>query len=190
MSNPGEHFVADLKTANQIALDLGVQFRSLVFPRNQVLDEFLPLLTKFGIQVYRGNPRHWLYRDGHTTPGGIAGRAMRFADSWIPMTGAHISYAEVVNGLTNVPASLFLRPWARRLSAFEPLRLIRLKQAMTMAARSGGIFHLWWHPHNFGVNLEQNLIVLELLLQHYQTLEVLYGMRSSSMGDFAQMETV
>lgn len=184
-----EQFTADLASAKEIASDMGVQTRSLVFPRNQVLKEFLSILTKAGIQVYRGNPEHWLYQDGHTTPGGIAGRAMRFADSWVPMTGAHTAHAEVANGLTNVPASLFLRPWTRRLSTLEPLRLARLKQSMTTAARAGGICHLWWHPHNFGINMEQNLTVLESLLQHYQTLQDQYGMRSSSMGDFAPTRT-
>ena len=180
-----EQFMADLVSAQAIALDMGVRPRSLVFPRNQVLQDFLPILTKAGIEVYRGNPAHWLYRGGHITPGGTAGRVVRFADSWAPMTGSHTAHAEVTNGLTNVPASLFLRPWTRRLSALESMRLARLKRAMTTAARTGGICHIWWHPHNFGINMEQNLSVLQSLLQHYQILQDRYGMRSLSMGDFA-----
>ena len=182
-----EQFIADLACAQTVASDMGVQYRSLVFPRNQVRKEFVAALAKVGIQVYRGNPDHWLYRDGHFTPSGIAGRAVRLTDAWLPLAGAHVAHAEAVNDLVNVPASLFLRPWSRWLAALEPLRLARLKQAMTTAARSGGICHLWWHPHNFGVNMEQNLAVLESLLQHYLRLQDRYGMRSLTMAAVADL---
>ncbi len=182
-----EQFTADLACAQTIAFDMGVRCRSLVFPRNQIRKEFVDVLAEAGIEVYRGNPDHWLYRDGHDTQSGIAGRVMRFADSWLPLTGMDIAHAAVVGGLVNVPASMFLRPWPRRLAMLEPLRLSRLKQAMTATARSGDIFHLWWHPHNFGVNLEKNLAVLESLLQHFNVLQDRYGMRSLPMGAMADL---
>lgn len=180
-----EQFAADLICAKQMLGELGAQCRSLVFPRNQVKKEFVAELEQAGIMAYRGNPNHWLYRDGHRTPGGMAGRALRFSDSWLPLTGAHTTRPKLENGVVNVPASLFLRPWSRRLDSLESLRLTRLKQAMTRAARSGGVCHLWWHPHNFGINTEQNLKALESLLQHFQGLRDSYGMHSLSMGDIA-----
>jgi peptidoglycan/xylan/chitin deacetylase (PgdA/CDA1 family) len=180
-----EQFIADLECAEFIAADLGVQCRSIVFPRNQIRADFTAALTKARIRIYRGNPDHWLYRDGHSTPGGPAGRAVRFADTWLPLTGTHTGGVACSGGVLNVPASLFLRPWSRRLSALEPLRLTRLKQAMTIAARANELCHLWWHPHNFGVNTEQNLAALESLLQHYLALQDRYGMRSACMADFA-----
>lgn len=178
-----EQFAADLACAQAIASDMGVRCHSLVFPRNQIRSEFVAELAKAEIRVYRGNPDHWLYKGGHFIPGGIAGRAVRFADAWLPLSGMNTVQPEIIGGLVNVPASLFLRPWSRKLAALESLRLARLKQAMTAAARSGGICHLWWHPHNFGVNTEQNLAVLESLLQHYRVLQDRYGMRSLSMRD-------
>jgi hypothetical protein len=50
------------------------------------------------------------------------------------------------------------------------LRLRRIKKAMNEAADNGRIFHLWWHPHNFGKNTKMNLAFLELILRHYHTL--------------------
>jgi hypothetical protein len=176
-----EQFGADLACAKEIGRDMQMQYRSLVFPRNQILQEFIRVSAQSGIGTYRGNPDHWLYRGGSRVPGGASGRAVRFADSWLPISGACTARCKAADGAVNVPASLFLRPWARRLAAFEPLRLARMKQAMTMAACSGGICHLWWHPHNFGVNLEQNLAVLESLLLHYRRLREQYGMRSMEM---------
>ena len=38
---------------------------------------------------------------------------------------------------------------------------------MTFAAKTGSNYHLWWHPHNFGKDLEANLKFLEKILQHY-----------------------
>jgi hypothetical protein len=180
-----EQLAADLVCARHVASDMGVDYRSLVLPRNQVLQEFVAVLVNSGIQVYRGNQDHWLYRNGHFTPGGLAGRAVKLVDSYIPITGAHCTQPIYSNGLTNLPASHFLRPYSRRLDVLEPLRLTRLKQAMTKAARSGMVCHLWWHPHNFGVNVERNIATLESLLQHYLELRNQYGMQSASMGDFA-----
>lgn len=184
-----EQFVADLACAQSVASDMGVRCSSLVFPHNQVRKDFVDELAKAGIHAYRGNPDHWLYHGGHFTPGGIAGRAIRFADAWLPLTGAHVAHVETSdNGPINVPASLFLRPWSSRLTAIESIRLARLKQAMTTAARQGGICHLWWHPHNFGVNMEPNIAVLESLLRHYCILRDQYGMRSLTLAAAAQPE--
>ncbi|MGI0013238.1 MAG: polysaccharide deacetylase family protein [Nitrososphaera sp.] len=183
-----EQFSADLACARQVASEMGVNYRSLVLPRNQVRPEFIDVLTNSGLQVYRGNQDHWLYRNGHFTPGGLAGRAVKLADSYFPLTGAHCTQPIYSNGLTNLPASHFLRPWSRRLAVLEPLRLARLKQAMTEAAGSGRVCHLWWHPHNFGINVEQNIAVLESLLQHYLELKDRYGMHSLSMGDMLDIE--
>jgi hypothetical protein len=85
----------------------------------------------------------------------------------------------------NVPGSQFLYPWSRRHRALLPLRLRRLKQGMALAAREGSTFHLWWHPHNFGVNLDENLAQLEVLLRHYRRLADTHGMQSHCMADFA-----
>lgn len=180
-----EQFSDDLMCARYVASDMGAVYRSLVFPRNQVQPDFVAVLANFGIQVYRGNQDHWLYSGGHSTPAGLAGRAMRLVDSYLPLTGVHCTNPIDSNGLINLPSSNFLRPWSSSLAALEPLRLRRLKYAMTEAARSNTVFHLWWHPHNFGLNIELNLAVLESILDHYIVLKNQYGMQSLCMRDFA-----
>jgi peptidoglycan/xylan/chitin deacetylase (PgdA/CDA1 family) len=178
---------ADLACARNLAAELGVALRSAVLPRNQVLPEYLPALADAGVRVYRGNPDHWLYRRGDKVAGGGAGRIARFADACLPLSGA-ATVAPLNQGrLVNLPASLFLYPWSSSQRALAWPRLARIKRAMTAAARSGGVFHLWWHPHNFGVNLEQNLGLLGELLLHYRYLADTHGMRSRCMGDFAAL---
>lgn len=179
-----EQFAADLACARHIAAEMGVRFRSAVFPRNQIVAPFLAVLPAAGIGVYRGNSRHWLYRNGDAVAGGVAGRAIRFADACLPLSGKGTVREERNGCLVNLPASFFLYPWSGTRSVLPALRMRRLKAAMTAAARTGGVFHLWWHPHNFGVNLEQNLALLDEVLRHYQMLADRYGMQSQCMGDF------
>lgn len=180
-----DQFAADLDCARSISADMGVQLRSVVLPRNQIHEKFLSVLPQAGIQVYRGNAGHWLYRNGDAVAGGIAGRVARFADACIPLSGERTVREQHNGGLVNLPASLFLYPWSARHRALLAMRLHRLKQGMTSAARTGGIFHLWWHPHNFGVNLEENLAQLDVVLRHYHVLADTYGMQTQCMGDFA-----
>ncbi|WP_296949170.1 polysaccharide deacetylase family protein [uncultured Massilia sp.] len=185
-----EQFAADLECAAFVGKDLGVAYKSIVFPRNQVKPEYLPVLRQAGIKVFRGNPSHALYADGHVTPGGVAGRAVRFADSWVSLTGSHVSSPTYDDGLVNVRASQFLRPYSQKLGFLEKLRLHRIKSEMSKAAASNGVFHLWWHPHNFGLETEKNLHTLEEILQHYCRLRDSNGMRSLAMQDFAKVKVV
>jgi len=150
-------FAADLVCACEIGAELGVEYRSFVFPRNQVQEACLAELDKAGYRMFRGNPDHWLYREGHFVVGGYAGRGIRLADAYLPISGNHVARPSAVLGLVDLPASLSLRPWSHRLETLEPIRLMRLKRAMTAAAKADGVFHLWWHPHNFVVNIEENM---------------------------------
>ena len=52
---------------------------------------------------------------------------------------------------------------------------------MTYAAKHGLTYHLWWHPHNFGTNIRENLAFLEKVLVHFHKLSDKYGFRSVSM---------
>jgi peptidoglycan/xylan/chitin deacetylase (PgdA/CDA1 family) len=183
-----EQFAADLAASQAIAAEVGVRQTSIVFPRNQIRPEYKNQLRAAGFSVYRANPAHTLYKSGHRTPLGAIGRVVRLTDSWLPLTGGHVGQPRGEEGLVAVPASLFVRPWSAKGRHFEALKQARLKSAMTAAAKSGGICHLWWHPHNFGTNLEMNLVLLDSLLKHFVQLRDTYGMASASMADFAGVQ--
>jgi hypothetical protein len=82
--------------------------------------------------------------------------------------------------MVDVPASRFLRPW-RGNAILDRLQMARIRSDMTQAAKSGGIFHIWWHPHNFGRNTDENLRNLETILQHYRRLVDQFGMENATM---------
>lgn len=177
-------FAADLDCARDVAAGLGVRLSSLVFPRNQMTQECVQRLPAAGIHVFRGNRDCWLYRDGDAVRGGMLGRAARLADSWLALPDATVRATGT--DPVDVPASLFLRPWSRTLSGIERLRTARLCAAMSAAARTDGVFHLWWHPHNFGLDCERNLALLEVLLEHHGRLREKHGMRSLCLRAFAK----
>jgi hypothetical protein len=87
------------------------------------------------------------------------------------------------NELINIPASRFLRPWSKRLAFLEGLRLSRIKNELTAAAKNQAAYHLWWHPHNFGVNLDKNLEFLERILAHAAALHESNGLQCLNMSE-------
>ena len=181
-----EAFDADLRQAVKIAEEDGVMVSSLVFPRNQIDIQSLEALKKNGIGVYRGNPEHWAYREGETGKT-FWQRVYRFADIYMNLSGAHTTLPRKdAAGLVETKSSMFLRPYSQRFAMLENLKLKRVKNAMQEAAQKGENFHLWWHPHNFGVHLEENLANLEAILRHYHELNKEYGMLSLTMQELGE----
>jgi hypothetical protein len=56
---------------------------------------------------------------------------------------------------------------------------------MREAARKRCIYHLWWHPHNFGRHAHENLMFLTRILEYYNGLREETGMASMNMGELA-----
>lgn len=182
-----EDFRADLEAAQNIAAGWGLKMRSLVFPRNQFNSEYLDVCQAAGLDSYRGNPDSWLYAGRNKNDESLFRRALRIMDAYINISGYHThDRAHAGTGpLFNIAASRFLRPWNRKLRWLEPLRLRRIKRAMRYAAKNRQLFHLWWHPHNFGVNLEENMRFLEDILKYYRELHQQYGFSSVTMSGLA-----
>lgn len=183
-----EAFRADLEAARRIASRRGVELRSLVFPRNQFNENYLAICRELGIVAYRGNQRSWMYRA--TTTAGESGirRAARLADAYLNLSG-HNGHPVASPGDAaplNIPASRLLRPVSARLKPLEALRLRRITREMEHAARHNLIYHLWWHPHNFGADVEASITFLRGVLEQFRKLEQQYGMRSMNMAEIAQ----
>ena len=180
-------FRSDLESAVNIAKQRGISIKSIVFPRNQVNPSYAAALRDAGIVAYRGTQRAWMYSARARDP--APKRAARLLDAYLPVAGDHlIGWDELrdPDGLTCVRASLFLRPWSRRLRRLEPVRIRRLRQAVRHAAQQRKILHLWWHPHNFGVDTDENLAVLRAILDEYETCRVRHGMESLTMAQVAE----
>lgn len=53
------------------------------------------------------------------------------------------------------------------------------------AARHHEVFHLWWDPHNFGVDTDQNMRFLGQVIEEFERLRRNDGMRSLGMAELA-----
>jgi hypothetical protein len=179
-----EAFRADLEAARAAATPLGIKLASIAFPRNQVAPTHLSVCREFGLRAFRGNERVWFHRARSEAEQTHLIRASRLLDSYLPISGAHGHEPALVDGMVNVPASRFLRP-VRKSAVLERVRLRRITSAMETAAQHRKLFHLWWHPHNFGVDLEENLAFLRGILDCFRMLQERYGMRSMTMGQVA-----
>jgi len=176
----------DLGAAIAITRDkIGRTPRSIVFPRNQFDDETVSVCGALGLVAYRGNPHGWAYRARRDHDESPVRRALRLMDAYAPITGSHVRRPTVngTRGPVDVAATRYLRPYTPRLRGLEPLRLRRLRREMQRAARDGLVCHFWWHPHDFGRHLNENLAVLAQLLTCFRDLRERVGMESLTMDE-------
>lgn len=184
-------FRADLDAAQKVAQARGYALRSIVFPRNQYRMSTIGICEQVGICAFRGQPDLPWYAPRRDADQSLLVRGARLADSYVPLS----EFASGVQTETpspgartcaNVPASFFVRPFSRQGAALAPLRTRRILAAMRRAAATGRDIHLWWHPHNFGANLEENLATLDAIGAQYQMLAARYEMKSATMAEVAE----
>ena len=187
LQKTAEEFDADIKAVLKIAAARKVRIDSLVFPRNQINETYLPVLQNNGIHVYRGNPVSWIYKPRTFSAEVPLIRLCRLLDTYIPISGSNTFVVNKVAGtIVNIPASRFLKPYNKNLAWLEKLKLKRIMNEMTYAAKNNELYHLWWHPHNFGVNIQKNLDNQAVLLNHFHFLQKQYGFTNLTMKEAAE----
>jgi peptidoglycan/xylan/chitin deacetylase (PgdA/CDA1 family) len=183
-----DEFDADIKAAVNIAKEKDISINSIVFPRNQINENYLSALKNNGINCFRGNPTSWIYKPRKHSAENIFIRLCRLIDAYLPIFGYNTFVIEKEKGLPiNVPGSRFLKPYNIKLKWLEKWKIKRILNEMTVAAKRKELYHLWWHPHNFGLNTAENIAGLEIILAHYKTLEKKYGFKNCTMKDAAAL---
>lgn len=182
-------FTADLRAATLVAREWGISLKSIAFPRNQIKEDYLEICQGCDFTVFRGNLDVWTHRGTDVCGQTRMRRLTRLVDAYLPILGGktYLEPSRHISGLVNVPSSRFLRPYIPSLRVLDPLRLWRIATEMTIAARRGHCYHLWWHPHNFGIHLEENLNFLSRVLDCFVRLRDRYRMRSSNMVNAAAL---
>ena len=181
-----EQFDSDIASAVKIAKEKNITIKSLVFPRNQWNGEYLSVLFRHGINSYRGNEKGWM----HEADGGgdrLYKRGVRLLDAYFNLSGSNTYNIKSISKEKpyNIPSSRFLRPVSNRLSILEWFRKQRILRAIKKAAINKEIFHLWWHPHNFGINIKKNLDFLEDVLIYFNKMKIEHGMKSLNMEEIS-----
>jgi len=182
-----QDFEKDLEAAKRVASLHDIDLTAIVFPRNQYSPGHLAACRRQGFKAFRGNPRADPYLPRSAANTTRMTRFTRLLDAHVELvaTDELLSHPSEEEGLINIPASRFLRPVSRLERRLSRLRLRRIRAEMTRAAREGADYHLWWHPHNFGMYTEENLALLDAIVAHYQELRSRYGMASMTITEAA-----
>ncbi len=190
-NEPGQtlaQFRADLHSACKAAQRMGIELKSLVFPRNQFNDAYLEVCREHGIVAVRTNPDVWFWRIT-TRDESLYKRIWRGSDAYWPLRSMRNSNRYFPKDLytkdmpLSIPASRVLRPYHPKESFLNTWKLKRILGEMEAAAREDSIYHLWWHPHNFAHHPEENLQLTSDICRHARHL----GLQSLSMGELADM---
>src|SRR5713101_3536304 len=136
-----ERAVAEYVHCVQTAKELGIATTSFVFPRNSVA--YLRELRDAGFTCFR---------DVDELP-------VRFASETLTRLGMicadFVGLAprtiepSLKEGLVSIPGSLLIRcaaDWRKYIP--DSSRLRRLRKGLERVRRSGGVFHVWFHPEN------------------------------------------
>lgn len=179
-----EQFRQDLQATQKIAQEkFGVRMKSLVFPRNHVNELYLGICLEEGYEFVRGNPKNWFWQE--TQHEGWSKKWFRSADCFFEF-GEKTSYPiDEIRYFEKepimLPASRILRPYFVWNPLFNQVRLTRILNEMEYAAKNGEVYHLWWHPHNFGNSPDASMQELIQILSHFGELKSKYGMESMHM---------
>lgn len=176
-------FRSDLEKAIKLANKMGIELKSLVFPRNQFNEEYLKVCFELGIQNVRSNPTDWYWEDTQTDS--LKNKIFRTGDAYLGTNNKSYKI-ENISSDKKIPiaqkASRLLRPYSAN-KLVNDLKIKRIRSEMTTASKKNEIYHLWWHPHNFGNNPAENMADLKLILDHFLICKEKYGFQSATMNE-------
>lgn len=154
-----QHAEEEIETAVETLRSHGVEAKSFVLPRNDI--GHVSVLRKYGIETYRGINARWYERA--SVPAAMK-PPLRFVDEVVCKTPPVVEPVER-DGIVEIPGSQVFRPshdgWQHTPDGSS---VARAKKGLQRAARTGGVFHLWFHPFNLGHKPERDLARLESVL--------------------------
>jgi len=147
-------FASELDACTKAAAPYGVKLESFVYPRNTVghVDE----LTRHGYSSYRGQ------RPDQFAALGPAAKPARLVDKVWP-TRRSVVRPIWESDIWNFPATCLFTVEHRRS---PELWLRQTLRRMNHAARHGGLFHVWFHPHNLAAGGARSFEAFDRLLEH------------------------
>lgn len=133
-----------------------------VFPRNNYTFSRLKILSKNGYKSFRGYDS-FLY-----TSNNYFIRIIRRFESLFPVEfrRSKLIFHKGLN-MYEFKLSRFLRTFSRPNSIPSKLHYKKIRNGIDNAIKHGGLYHLWFHPHNFTLN-DDNLKKFERLLKYIQ----------------------
>ncbi|MGH7183875.1 MAG: polysaccharide deacetylase family protein [Nitrospiraceae bacterium] len=172
--------LADLNAALQIAALQGIVLKSFVFPRNQV--GHLDVLKRFGLRSYRGAEPPLIRTDNR-----VLQKAVHFFDQLLALRPRAVRVEETLPGLWNLPGNHFFiaRDGMRRMIPMAS-RVLKGKRGITHAVKTGGLYHLWFHPFNLNEDTEAMLSGLAAIFDYAHHMREQGLLEILTMDDYAR----
>jgi peptidoglycan/xylan/chitin deacetylase (PgdA/CDA1 family) len=150
----------DLAFAAEVHRANALPFRSFVFPRNAV--GHLDTVAEAGLRSFRGPDVGWTTAARRL--GRRIGQGANLADKMLPIPPRPVT-PKRAGPLVNIAGSMLLlgRNGPRRL-VLPAVTRHKLAMGLRRAVRTGGTFHLWFHPSNFYYRREEQLDTLAWFL--------------------------
>jgi len=182
VGDPGctaENLRSDLAACRKLADGRGIALRSFIHPRNKI--GHVDILADEGFTAFRG--KRPISFSGY--PRAVK-RMLGALDTIWPMSGSAV-YPRRVAGLWDLPATNLYSPGNRRriplpIGWYNRQQIRRLRQAV----RHRGLFHLWFHSHNFTAAPETALRGFEEILQEAARLRAAGMLENPTMAQLAE----
>ena len=151
----------DLDFAKAVHHTNNLAFESFAFPRNAV--GHVDIVARAGVRVARSRDVGLLRSAYHA--GRLSARAANYVDQFLPVP-PRPSFPEALGQLVDIPGSTQMlgRNGLRRFLLPQVTRT-KLLLGLERARRSGGTFHLWFHPSNFYYRCDEQLATLAWFLE-------------------------
>lgn len=170
----------DLASAKKQAGRLGIQLKTLVFPKNRVAHT--GVLPEQGFSAYRRVTANRF----HSLPS-PARRVAQKLDAYLPVP-PDVSYPERDGGLWVLPATHYYRHtggWARLQS--NRVRTAKLKAGLRRAADRRALFHVWFHPYDIASDPNRLLRPLEAAFGEVARLREAGRLDNYTLGELADL---
>ena len=179
-------FRSDLIKAKELAGEYNIKLNSLVFPRNQFNEKYLDGCIEAGLRSIRINPDTWYWKN--TQKDRLLDKVFRTGDAYFGLQDKSYRMSEIKtykDSLVLQKASRFLRPYKEGFQ--NELKMKRIKNEMIHAAKNAKIYHLWWHPHNFGNHPVQAIEELKEIIETFHYCKRVYNFQSANMNDITDI---
>ena len=173
-----ERAIAEYRYCVKVARELGIPATCFVFPRNSVA--YLAELRDAGFTCFR---------DVDELPVRFASNKLRsIAMVCADFAGLSPRMVEpsLKEGIVSIPGSLMVRyaaGWRKYIP--DSSRLRRLKKGLERVRRSGGVFHVWFHPENLYAEWPRLETVVARFLEEVGILARSGEVRCLTMGQLA-----
>lgn len=165
-----ETFDNDIIKVSKVSKDTSIEFKSIVFPRNQFNHNNIETLKTYKYTHYRDVQEKWYLKTNKFSNESVLKRFFLRVAELLPLNRDVIIKKN--NEITSISDSRFFRFFSPSFIGriISPIYYQILKYEMKKTFDRDSLYHIWFHPHNFIKN-PLAFSQLEGFLQYYNQLK-------------------